>query len=179
MRRTALLAIAALFACAFVTARFKVEPGPVEVKQGIASASFRLIAASDGDPEALMPDGKPGVTGGGCLIFQDAREPVSCTRQNLECDSRKPSVANGAYCDVAVSTGAGTCWFRPTSDPCYRSKMDRLEYDKPHALTTESAPFPPPAKVRWRVLTCQGLVAGGCGKPERSRTSTFECGGGR
>ncbi len=174
MRRTALLAIAAFFAGAFGTTSFKVEPGPVDVQQQTASGSFRLVGAPDGDLEALMPDGKPGVTGGGCLVFQDANEQFSCTAQGPECDSHKPAAAGSAYCDYsATAAPTGTCWFSPTSDPCYRSKLDRLEYDKPHVLTTDSSPLPPPAKVRWRVLTCQGLVAGGCGKPDNVENVDF------
>lgn len=173
MRRTALFAIAALFACGFSTTFFKVAPGPVEVKGQTASGSFRLVSASDGDLEALMPDGKPGVTGGGCLVFQDSIEQFSCTAQ-AECDSHKPAAAGSAYCDYsATAAPTGSCWFTPTSDPCYRSKLDRLEFNKPHELTTNSSPLPPPAKVRWRVMTCQGLVAGGCGKPDNIENVDF------
>ncbi|MGO4552101.1 hypothetical protein AB4059_13515 [Lysobacter sp. 2RAF19] len=167
MRRTALLAMATLIACAFSTALFKVEPGPVAVGPQTVSGSFRLISAPDGDLEALMPDGKPGVTGGGCLVFQDALAQRTCTSQGAECDSQKPAAAGSAYCDYgATAAPKGTCWFRPTSDPCYRSKLDRLRVDEAHALTSNASPLPPPAKVRWRLMTCQGLAAGGCGKPD-------------
>jgi hypothetical protein len=166
MRRNALFAMAALFACGFNTGGFKVEPGPVEVTQGqhTASGAFRLIVAPDGDPATEMPDGKPGVTGGGCLVFQEARVQVSCSKQGLECDSHKPDAAGSAYCDLSAGA-TGTCWFRPTSDPCYRSKLDRLVRDMPHALTMDQSPLPTPTKIRWRLMTCQGLVTGGCGKP--------------
>ena len=87
--------------------------------------------------------------------------------------SHKPSEAGSAYCDRAATDDAGTCWFTPTSDPCYRSKVDRLRYDKRYALATERAPLPPPAKVRWRVLTCQGLVTVGCGKPDAVENVDF------
>ena len=120
--------------------KWRIEPGNVEVcnKSGVRSmcGKFQLQP----DPQ----DGDPSVTGGGCLIVQDPKQTQQCP----------DGICNlGGYC------ADQTCWHKPVGeDPCKKGLT--LQQGVPIRLSAKLN-----TNLRWRVITCQSLVSGGCSAP--------------
>jgi len=160
--------------------RYRVEPGNV-VKDNPANpalttvgGTFTLVEANDGVPPHRMDDGRPFVTGGACMVYQDRDEAFACTKQS-DCEAHAPA-GGFAYCDAGAEHP--TCWLKDAStrngfnedqylvdDRCIKSGFDKsLIADKVNTLPTGPARRAGALrqKLRWRVMTCQGLVQGGC-----------------
>jgi len=183
MRRIGPLVAAMVAACllnaAYATppqAKYKVEPGAVVKKDppahpaGSVGSTFTLVEAADGDPPiSVGTDGKPFVSGGACLLFQDTRHVKACTKQ-ADCVSKPPAGPEGGvgYCHQA----SGTCWFKKdsnatTTDAGYKRDDYCLKSTPFKTLvvgTANDTPIPkgPPNTTRWRLTTCQGLTKTGC-----------------
>lgn len=164
---------------------YKVVPGAVVRKTPpqhppvSIGASFTLVEASDGHPASeIGADGTPVVNGGACLVFQDGRNVLSCTTQ-AQCDTAAAPARSTGYCD-AVDGGTGTCWYKQNKpfhfaagtgymvdEFCIKSGSDKsLVVGVVNELPIRAGrPLGPQHKLRWRLTTCQGLVKGGCGKP--------------
>lgn len=161
--------------------KYKVEPVDVVWKRppghrpGDVSGTFKLIESADGDLPSSIENGQPVVTGGACLVYQDKRNVKSC-QADADCP---PPVAGGhGYCHPTEKQ----CWFKdaPGSFPnnpddyiveanCLKSGPNSLHVDRVNQLQIVNGH---PAQYRWRITTCQGLVALGCksGDPDKARS---------
>ena len=161
--------------------KYKVEPisvvweRPPAHQPGDVSGTFKLVESADGYPPSSIENGVPVVTGGACLVYQDKRSVKSC-QSDADCS---PPVAGGhGYCHPTEKQ----CWFKdaPGSFPdnadgykvdayCLKSgPVKSLHVDQVNKLQVVNGH---PAQYRWRITTCQGLVAGGCGSgdPDKLR----------
>jgi len=133
---------------------------------------FRLEigSASDGFQPVVLdkPGTEVGVIGGGCLVFQTAKDPFECSAQGGKdvggCDDFMTEKTASAYCDL--SSGAnGTCWFSPV-DAAPPSATTACQKSGPSASLDKNTTYPVSAalllpaemaKIRWRVMTCQSM----------------------
>jgi hypothetical protein len=121
--------------------KWRIEPGNVTVCNPLSGSKvtrrmcgkFQLLP----DPQ----DGERSIIGGGCLIVQDPNQIRQCTDD---------SVCRPGYC------ADQTCWHKPVGeDPCKRGLT--LQQGVPIRLSAKLN-----TNLRWRVITCQSLVSGGC-----------------
>ena len=151
---------------------WRVEPGKVNQ---CASSKFLICGSFTLQSD---PDGLGIKRGGGCLIFQNEIK-VSC-KSNSACVTRAHP-AGYAYCardkegpDITTDANKSEpkfCWYKTyktSGDPCIKYQTN-LEKDVVHTAADDPrrvAPWVPkhslPDPVRWRMVTCQNMVPGGC-----------------
>jgi hypothetical protein len=193
MQRISLLVAALVAACviyAVVNAappapKYKVVPHDVTKKNPpdhparSIGGTFTLVEAPDGDPASSVDaEGKPFVTGGACLVYQERRNAMACTTQQ-QCRDAAPAGGYG-YCDSLTEGSPGSCWFKQPSassgttidgylrdDHCIKSGPAKtLIVDKVNDMPVgPGRPLGNDKKLSWRITTCQGIVAGGCANP--------------
>lgn len=182
MQHTGLLVAAIVAACVFNVARaapptnYKVVPAapvkkdPPAHPRGSVGGTFQLVESADGFAPIKVENGKPFISGGACLVFQDTAHVRTCGKQS-DCTSNAPEgPENGfGYCHAE----SGTCWFKKTSDVtidpdnhfilddyCVKSgPQNTLVVDK---VCDMPNPKGPPNTRRWRLTACQGLTQLSC-----------------
>jgi hypothetical protein len=134
--------------------RYVVKPGDV-----VPGPTAQLITGSV--TLTSSPSGNSAMTGGGCLIYTSVPNHKPC---DSEC------ATGGGYC---ANFGPGqqgpmVCWHQPAQVSCHKSPTEPLPVGKTLPFDNPTTPYPGGVQrpIRWRVVTCQNLVPGGCAKPD-------------
>jgi len=135
--------------------RFIVDPGDV-----VPGPSAQLITGSI--TLKASPSGSSPRTGGGCLIYTSVPNHTPCTN-----DSQCQNPGIGGYCaNFDEGQAAKVCWHQPqpAQQSCHRSPTEPLPVGRAVPFDHPTSPYPSGVQrpIRWRVVSCQNLVAGGC-----------------
>ena len=146
------------------------QPGELSQTTNEPPAQSRITGTFALRADAEGSEGKN--VGGACLLFQHINPTHAC-QTSRDCAPTSINNSGGSpnvpadwygYCPPAASS---TCWFRPGPRDAYCNLGLTLALDQTMSLpTAEVHPTRFNGRpVRWRVVTCQNLVAGGCGNP--------------
>ena len=145
-------------ALGFIVEPGEVAPGPNAqlITGSITLKSSRLGSRS-----------KTATTGGGCLIYTSVPNRTPPCTKDSECQI--PGV--GGYCaNFDEGQAAKVCWHQPepAQQSCHRSPTKALPLGKPVPFDKPTTPYPSGVQrpIRWRVVSCQNLVDGGCAKKD-------------
>jgi hypothetical protein len=137
---------------------YVVEPGDVSLENSqLISGSVTLKSS---------PSGSTSKTGGGCLIYVSVPQAKSCTSDS-ECRAGGGTGYCASFDRSPGQQGRKACWTQPAASSCHKSPVAALPLDKKVPFDNGTNPYPSGVQkpIRWRVVSCQNLVAGGCGKP--------------
>jgi hypothetical protein len=153
--------------------KYVLTPGPViKVSDSpyLISGTFTLEKREAGNDPFVLPDGTKGVAGGACLVFQHATHKKGCDTDS-QCDltdihapgSGVRVMPHTGYC-VDEGEGQKYCWHKRGESDCLKYPFQALIENQGYPIPAVSgdAYWPPPSKVRWRVLSCQNLRLLGC-----------------
>ena len=151
-----LLAATIMFVGTVCMAQYVVEPGHV-----VQEPNSQLISGSIVFKKT--PFGKPGMTGGGCLIYTPVADPTPCT-SNQQCTAARAGDYCAPYNNGTAQPDAMVCWRQPEQPSCHKSPMTPLEDGKTYPFDQLTNPYPVGVSrpIKWRVVSCQNLVPGGC-----------------